>query len=122
MKLVIEMIAVSAEQPSAGNQASQHGGAQLEKWDPDRDHSEQRGGREDIASFFQRFADYRIEQAFPRVEVSGRLVVNDLAVDFFLDQQILAVAFADCGDGDMRFPDRVSHVEFAATTRRDPAR
>ena len=54
--------------------------------------------------FFQGFADAGLDSAFAGVEVAGRVVQAQAVLRVFLDQQELAIAFDDGGNGDTGFP------------------
>ena len=60
---------------------------------------------EAIGRFFQRFAHHGIDQRLVFFQMAGRLVEGQADLGFLLDQQELAVATNNGGNGNVGFPD-----------------
>ncbi len=58
-----------------------------------------------IARFFQHFADHRLLQRFPLLQVPGGLIPLQAFIRVLFNQQELAFLLNDGRNGDVRFPD-----------------
>ena len=58
-----------------------------------------------VSRLFERLAHHGIDQRLAFFKMPGRLIEGQTGFGFFLNQQELAVALDNSGDGDIRFPD-----------------
>ena len=58
-----------------------------------------------VSRLFERLAHHGIDQRLALFKMPGRLIEGQTGFGFFLNQQELAVALDNSGDGDIRFPD-----------------
>ena len=74
--------------------------------------AEQGSRRERVQGFFHGLANHGIDQALARLEMSCRLVVDQLIIDPFFNNQEPVVFFRDGRHGDMWFPDHSGGIPF----------